>query len=397
MERPRPIHLAWTHAPRTLKEVIAGKLRQRERVVVGITGPVGAGKTTLATMLSPCVIGTDCYLPDYEKVAYEERDRPHAADHARLAADLALLRLGETADVPVWSFQTHRREGHRKVSPAPVIICEGIHALHAPLRALLDLSVYVEAPADVRWSRWEGMAHRRERGWPADEARAFFDAVAEPTFGELAAQYRAGADYVVLNGSLRQPEARAAARLVHPRPAHHDRLVGFDHALRVHRRPPAPCAPRAELDNLVGLAQQGRERLERPPPMITLNPRDDNAHARAHERDHRRDQPRSKEVRLINPDHLEAARPARDLERPRHRRRREPHSPVGHKLITRIPIIAQGLDGQNASAAVRGTRQPRDQLGRLSAEHRPAEDLEPSRGHGALMQGASPPSVHQKC
>jgi uridine kinase len=179
--------------------VIAGKLRNRERVVVGITGPVGAGKTTLATMLSPCIVGTDSYLPDYEKVAYQDRDRPHAADHARLAADLALLRLGQAADVPIWSFQTHRREGYRTLAPAPVIVCEGIHALHAPLRTLLDLAVYVDAPAHVRRSRWEEMANRRERGWPAEEARAFFDAVAEPTFLELAAQYRAGAHYIVVN------------------------------------------------------------------------------------------------------------------------------------------------------------------------------------------------------
>lgn len=199
MERIGPIHLAWSHAPRTLKEVIAGRLRQRERIIVGITGPVGSGKTTLAKMLSACVVGTDSYLPDYEKVAYEERDRPHLSDHARLAADLALLRLGQPADIPVWSFQTHRREGYRTVAPAPVIVCEGIHALHAPLRTLLDLRVYVDAPADVRWSRWEQMAARRERGWPAHEARAFFDAVAEPTFSEAAPEYRSSADYIVVN------------------------------------------------------------------------------------------------------------------------------------------------------------------------------------------------------
>src|SRR3982751_1499164 len=110
VEGPRPIHLAWSQAPRTLKEVMAGRLREQERVIVGITGPGGGGKSTLGKMLSPCIVGTDSYLPDYEKVAYRERDRPHVADHARLAADLALLRLGQAAEVPVWSFQSHRRE-----------------------------------------------------------------------------------------------------------------------------------------------------------------------------------------------------------------------------------------------------------------------------------------------
>jgi uridine kinase len=169
-------------------------------VIVGITGPVGAGKSTLAARLTPCVISTDNYLPDYEDVAYEERDQARHADFERLARDLAALRRGEAVEAPVWSYQTHRREGFVQVASAPVVACEGIHALHGPAAGLLDVKVFVEASADVRWSRWQVLELTGQRGWGVEKARKFFDEVAEPTFSAAEAGYRATADVVVVNG-----------------------------------------------------------------------------------------------------------------------------------------------------------------------------------------------------
>lgn len=169
-------------------------------VIVGITGPVGAGKSLLASRLSACVIGTDHYLPDYATVPFGERDLPRHADLSALAGHLASLRTGRAADVPVWSFQTHRREASRRVAPAPLIVCEGIHALEGEVLPHLDVRVYVEAPAAVRWQRWEALERSGERGWGAEHAREHFERVAEPTFALAAERYREAADFIVLNG-----------------------------------------------------------------------------------------------------------------------------------------------------------------------------------------------------
>src|SRR5262249_17388549 len=115
--------------------------------VVGVTGPVGSGKTTLARLLTNCIIATDDYLPDYDKVRFQERDLPEFADLPRLAADLSALRAGRTTQVPVWSFHSHKREGYRPIAPPRegLIVCEGIHALHDNVRDALDVRVFVEA------------------------------------------------------------------------------------------------------------------------------------------------------------------------------------------------------------------------------------------------------------
>lgn len=167
--------------------------------VVGITGPVGAGKSALAARLGGCVVTTDDYLPDYDRTPEHERDLPDSSDLGSLAAHLALLRSNLPATLPVWSFQTHRRESWRTVAPAPLVVVEGIFALHPRVRSQLDLCVFIESDVGVRWARWEHLETTGQRGWGVAYARSFFHAVAEPTFARHAEHYRAAAHVVIRN------------------------------------------------------------------------------------------------------------------------------------------------------------------------------------------------------
>ena len=170
-----------------------------DRVVIGITGPVGAGKSTLAAQLSSCVIATDHYFPNYDVTPEHLRDVPEHSDLPRLASDLAALCRGEDVTIPVWSFVSHSREGYQRVQGAPIVVCEGIHALHEIPRAHLDISIYVDAPSTVRWSRWEALELSGVRQLGVEQARAFFHEFAEPIFGRYARAYKSAAHFVVVN------------------------------------------------------------------------------------------------------------------------------------------------------------------------------------------------------
>jgi len=182
--------------------------------LLGVTGPQGAGKTTVAAMiardLGGVILPTDSYLPDYSVIPPEEVDDPMHADLPLLAEHLQRLASGETIDKPVWSFYEHRRVGSEPFGPARVVVCEGIHALHDLLRPKLHLTVYVEAKKDARWLRVAGREISGERGWGVERAQVHFEGVAEPTFDRYASGYRANADILVRNDSPLRDEAPKA-------------------------------------------------------------------------------------------------------------------------------------------------------------------------------------------
>ena len=176
-------------------------------VVVGVTGAVAAGKSTLARALGGLVVATDHYLPDYDATPEHARDLPESSDLVRLARDLAELRAGRATRIPQWSFESHSRVGELHVEPASIVVVEGLHALHETVRAHVDVAVFVEAPREVRWARAVARERAGDRPWPIEYLEHFFTNVAEPTFARHAERYRAAAHIVVRSvpGTSRAP------------------------------------------------------------------------------------------------------------------------------------------------------------------------------------------------
>jgi uridine kinase len=199
-----PVLISWSEAPAKILSRVESHGSPR---LIRVAGPVASGKSTLAARLAAetnaLLISTDDYLPDYDITPEHLRDEPDSSHLLELAGHLADLLAGRPADLPVWTFEHHRRTGIRKASPTPVIVVEGIHALHPNLDRTPDdageLCVFVHAGAKLRRARWEARERAGERGWPVDQALAFFDAVAEPTFARHRAIYEARANLVVIN------------------------------------------------------------------------------------------------------------------------------------------------------------------------------------------------------
>lgn len=136
-------------------------------VIVAITGGSGAGKTTvadaLAAALAPhmvAILREDDYYQDNAATPGFDAgtfnfDHVDARDHALLGEHLAALKAGRAIDMPRYDFVRHARLADRvRLEPCAVVIVEGTHALHPPtLRALYDLSLYLDVPDDIRLTR----------------------------------------------------------------------------------------------------------------------------------------------------------------------------------------------------------------------------------------------------
>ncbi|MEM6746306.1 MAG: uridine kinase [Pseudomonadota bacterium] len=95
----------------------------------------------------PLQNGTQMDLPNF--------DHPDALDLAFFGRHLAALKRGEAIDVPIYNYALHRRQDETELMPPkPLIVVEGHLVLHDPnLRALFDLSCYIECPEDIRLER----------------------------------------------------------------------------------------------------------------------------------------------------------------------------------------------------------------------------------------------------
>jgi len=82
-------------------------------------------------------------------------DHPDAFDTELLINHLEALRAGEGIEQPIYDYPTHSRLAQTiHVEPRPVIIVEGILVfVNSQMRALMDLKIFVDTDADIRFIR----------------------------------------------------------------------------------------------------------------------------------------------------------------------------------------------------------------------------------------------------
>lgn len=139
-----------------------------KRIIIGVAGGSASGKTSLAKRLkrefeetnSVVIIRQDDYYKDQAEMTMEERlkvnyDHPFAFDNDLLAKHLGELRSGQTVDMPTYDFIEYTRSAVvEKLEPHDVIVVEGLFVLEdEAIRKHLDIKLFVDTPADVRFIR----------------------------------------------------------------------------------------------------------------------------------------------------------------------------------------------------------------------------------------------------
>jgi pantothenate kinase len=166
----------------TVVDAINARQTPGRRLIVGIAGPPGAGKSTLAARLTEVfadgvVVPMDGFhLANIELARLGHADRkgaPFTFDHDGYAALLQRIRSHPEEIIYAPAFDHVMNEpiaGSIPVHPATsIVITEGNYLLHwEPVRRLLDLSVYLDAPPDERLA---GLIERqRSKGLSAEAA-----------------------------------------------------------------------------------------------------------------------------------------------------------------------------------------------------------------------------------
>jgi uridine kinase len=196
-------------------------------IVIGVAGGTGSGKTTVANEILHRVgaehvayIPHDAYYRELGHLSREERarvnfDHPDSLETELLIEHLKVLCTGQIVEIPIYDFTTHMRtQETRRVESAPVILVEGILIFVEPeLRELLDVKLYVDTDADVRFiRRLQRDVH--ERGRNVESVCEQYLATVRPMHLEFVEPSKRYADVIIPEGGFNEVAIEmVAARL----------------------------------------------------------------------------------------------------------------------------------------------------------------------------------------
>lgn len=206
----------WSAIERVDAADLAPWVRQRagasRRFLMGLAGPPGCGKSTVAAQLSaeldaPVAPMDGYHLPNTvldERGWREVKGAPHTFDVDAFVSMLQSLRSGADVWLPDFdrTIDDPRPERHHIAGAAPIVIVEGNYLLLADppwhrVADLLDAVGYIDVDDDVRVRRL--IDRHIEFGKSPDDARAFVHESDERN-AALVVAARARADVAVVAG-----------------------------------------------------------------------------------------------------------------------------------------------------------------------------------------------------
>ncbi len=138
----------------------------KTKLVIGVSGGSGSGKTTFATSLVAKLAGRakllyqdNYYIDQSDKFDFDggsvNFDHPDSLEFSLIAEHLKLLKMGHSINVPIYDFSTHKRLDDVIIfHPPEILILDGILIFSAAeLDLSMDLRVFIETPEILRFER----------------------------------------------------------------------------------------------------------------------------------------------------------------------------------------------------------------------------------------------------
>lgn len=184
-------------------------------IVFGVAGGTASGKTTVARAILEAVgasqiayVPHDAYYRDQPQLSFEERsqlnyDHPNSLETKLMVKQIKQLLKGKAVNVPVYDFTAHRRTVETVlVEPSPIILVDGILIFtKRRLRELMDIKVYVDTDADVRFIR-RLKRDMEERGRSLQSVVTQYLETVRPMHLKFVEPSKRFADVIIPNGGL---------------------------------------------------------------------------------------------------------------------------------------------------------------------------------------------------
>jgi len=182
-------------------------------ILIGIAGGTASGKTSIATKLFECfndsnmaLITQDSYYKDLNQVPLDEHhlrnfDHPAAFDTELMIQQLSQALRGEPIEVPVYDYRVHARSSRRiRIDPKKILIIEGILVLEPPrLRELMDIKVFIDTDADIRFIR-RLQRDIHERGRTIESVIEQYETIVRPMHVQFVEPSKRYADIIIPRG-----------------------------------------------------------------------------------------------------------------------------------------------------------------------------------------------------
>lgn len=186
-------------------------------MIIGICGGTGSGKTTVARKIIESVgeskviyLQQDSYYRNLSDMPLDSRhqanfDHPDALDNELLLNHLLALKGGECIERPAYDFVTHTRKPEKiRVVPAPIVIVEGILVFFDDrMRRLMDLKIFVDCDADIRFIR-RLERDLRERGRSMESVVAQYLTTVRPMHLQFVEPQKRHADVIIPEGGFNE-------------------------------------------------------------------------------------------------------------------------------------------------------------------------------------------------
>jgi uridine kinase len=184
-------------------------------IVIGIAGGSGSGKTTVANVVLKRVgkhriafLPHDAYYRDISDLPYSQRiqinfDHPDSLETDLMIEHIKQLKEWRDIHLPVYDFTTHSRTDQTVlIHPQHVILVEGILIFVEPaLRALMDVKIYVDTDADLRFIR-RLQRDIAERGRTTERVVEQYLNTVRPMHMEFVEPSKRYADVIIPEGGL---------------------------------------------------------------------------------------------------------------------------------------------------------------------------------------------------